>query len=545
MITNFKRSLFTLGLVIFWLMPQYFQVQAQTQWKLLWEENFNGTKIDRETWSRIPRGKPDWQNTMSLNKDLVELRNGKLVLHGKINEDTSVDPSTYISGGLWTKDKKGFMGGRLEVRAKLQAGKGAWPAIWLMPFEMKKDWPLEGEIDLMERLNYDNYVHQTVHSNYTWNLKHKIGSTKTTGINPDEFNTYGVEMQRDKLSFFVNGKKTFEYWRDPKKEKDGQFPFYRKFHLILSMQLDGAWVGPVRLSDLPLEMEIDWVRHYQKVDLAKIDYPHWDEIEHPRAGSDRVVQALSLSGANFKKKPQSFETIVAGKSATKQSQIYFDNTSDVLKLTRGDKITLTPQVAQMKWMHYYLFIDWNQNKKFEDDEIVSYSAKKGEDGKWYDSLNNKVEFGSIPEKMPVFIVPKTAKLGLTRARFKVDWDNSSALGNTDPKNLLSDNRGTVVDFSIQVSSDKGENTGSETTAVQRVASDDMPVQIYPNPCRLGFSLKGVKGLTSLQIYSLDASLVKEFKHEQAWYELGDLSKGTYLLLIKTSDKQITRKLIVF
>jgi len=30
------------------------------------------------------------------------------------------------------------------------------------------------------------------------------------------------------------------------------------------MQLGGSWVGAVDSSDLPVEMEIDWVRFYQK-----------------------------------------------------------------------------------------------------------------------------------------------------------------------------------------------------------------------------------------------------------------------------------------
>jgi hypothetical protein len=30
------------------------------------------------------------------------------------------------------------------------------------------------------------------------------------------------------------------------------------------MQLGGSWVGAVDPEDLPVEMEIDWVRFYQK-----------------------------------------------------------------------------------------------------------------------------------------------------------------------------------------------------------------------------------------------------------------------------------------
>jgi hypothetical protein len=33
---------------------------------------------------------------------------------------------------------------------------------------------------------------------------------------------------------------------------------------MIDQQLGGEWVGPVEMEDLPVEMEIDWVRFYQK-----------------------------------------------------------------------------------------------------------------------------------------------------------------------------------------------------------------------------------------------------------------------------------------
>ena len=48
-------------------------------------------------------------------------------------------------------------------------------------------------------------------------------------------------------------------------DKEGQFPFVGKdFYLLLDMQLGGNWVGQVDPADLPVEMEIDWVRFYRK-----------------------------------------------------------------------------------------------------------------------------------------------------------------------------------------------------------------------------------------------------------------------------------------
>ena len=135
------------------------------KWELVWEENFDGAEPDTSVWSRIPRGKPDWQNTQSFDDRCYEMRNGLLILKGIVNDNTEADAAQYLTGGLWTKDKRAFHGGRIEVRARLHGAKGAWPAIWTLPYETDKySWPMGGEVDIMERLNLDSIVYQTVHS---------------------------------------------------------------------------------------------------------------------------------------------------------------------------------------------------------------------------------------------------------------------------------------------------------------------------------------------------------------------------------------------
>ena len=84
----------------------------------------------------------------------------------------------------------------------------------------------------------------------------------TGRIDPNDFNTYAVELHPDSLVFFINNKKTFIYPRI-ETDKEGQFPFDKyKYYLLLDMQLGGSWVGKVYPEDLPVEMEIDWVRFY-------------------------------------------------------------------------------------------------------------------------------------------------------------------------------------------------------------------------------------------------------------------------------------------
>ena len=237
--------------------------QSLPGWKLVWEENFDKDgKIDETVWSKIPRGSSDWNRHMSDHDALYDVKDGNLILRGMVNPGLPGDSAPFITGGIYTKDKKGFYGGKIEISAKLGNARGAWPAFWLLPFD-NTGWPAGGEIDIMERLNSDAIAYQTVHSHYTVKLKQTEPKKGATGpIRKDEYNVYAVELYPNNLVLSINGEKTLSY---PRIETDleGQFPFDRPFYLLLDMQLGGQWVGEVNPKDLPVEMAIDWVRFYE------------------------------------------------------------------------------------------------------------------------------------------------------------------------------------------------------------------------------------------------------------------------------------------
>ena len=243
--------------------------RSEPGWKLVWEEEFDGESLDPAIWSRIPRGTADWNNYHSSDDRCFALRDGRLVLRGIVNDDRAADTAAYLTGGVETRGKHAFDGGRIEIRAKLQGARGAWPAFWLMPFDEEHEgWPHCGEIDIMERLNFDTFAYQTTHSYYSSEFGGGLGIKNdpphggTGPIDPDAFNVYGVDFWPDSLVFRINGRRTFAYPRI-ETDREGQFPFCRPWFLMLDMQLGGSWVGKVDPADLPVEMEIDWVRHYQ------------------------------------------------------------------------------------------------------------------------------------------------------------------------------------------------------------------------------------------------------------------------------------------
>ena len=235
-------------------------------WKLVWSDEFEGSELDTTKWSRTPEGSSDWNRHMSaVEPDCYNLHDGKLELIGIRNNDTIKDPRPFLTGGVWTKDKFAWQYGRVEIRVKLESSQGAWPALWMLPQTRKYgNYPRNGEIDIMEHLNYEDSIYQTVHSYYTLELKEKKNPPNygMTRIDRNAYNVYGMEWYPDKLVFQVNGVTTFTYPRLPTVDPS-QWPFVQPFYLIVDQQLGGAWVGKVDLQQLPVKMYVDWVRVYQ------------------------------------------------------------------------------------------------------------------------------------------------------------------------------------------------------------------------------------------------------------------------------------------
>ena len=78
-----------------------------TNYKLVFEDNFKGKKINDKNWSKIPRGGSDWNNYMSSNPSLYEVKNNSLTLFGSENKNIEPnDTAQYITGGVYTKGKR-------------------------------------------------------------------------------------------------------------------------------------------------------------------------------------------------------------------------------------------------------------------------------------------------------------------------------------------------------------------------------------------------------------------------------------------------------
>lgn len=242
-------------------------IAQESGWKLIWHDEFseNG-KPDSTKWSFTGRGTSDWKCYCTDNDSTAYVNNGRLYLEGILSEDAS-DTAEYQTGCISTKEKFFFKYGKLEVRARLPQGQGAWPAIWLLPeTNAHGGWPKGGEIDVMEHLNYDSIFYQTIHSYYIDRLNHRDDPKHyaTAPFKAGEFNIFGMEWYPDRIDLLINGKKTFSYPRITNDTTHTQWPFDQPFYILLDQALGGNWPGPVNKDDLPAVMEVDWVRVYEQ-----------------------------------------------------------------------------------------------------------------------------------------------------------------------------------------------------------------------------------------------------------------------------------------
>lgn len=232
-------------------------------WRLSWSEEFETSELDFLVWSYCKRGYSHWCNKMIEDPSFAYQKRGNAVLIAAQNRDFNKDTLDFLTGGLTTKGKRSFRDGRLDIRVKMDEAKGFWPAVWMLP-DANVEWPAGGEIDIMEHLNYDDIIYQTVHSTYTKSVDRKIHKSQNKG-KADVTGRYcllSVELFPDRICFYIDGIKQFTY----NKESEHQFPFSKyAYYLILSAQLGGPWPGNPDGTDLPAAMYVDFVRFYERL----------------------------------------------------------------------------------------------------------------------------------------------------------------------------------------------------------------------------------------------------------------------------------------
>lgn len=252
------------------LVGDSFRIQAKKKsprYKLVFSEEFNlpdGLQPDSALWSRAPRAKNMWAKWNSDSKDVVYIKNGKLVCRAIPNTNPA-DTAKMLTGAIYSKGKFFFKYGRIEVRMKTNRQKGNFPAAWMRPQNDGNPYRY-GEFDIVEYFGDEVIARQTVHSHRSVNFAKKDipYSFNTIVDDRDNWHIYALDWMPSYIKTFIDGKITGCYIKssDSQKLNEGQWTFDRAFFIILNQSVGyGKWYPPCLYDTY--ETQFDWVRVYK------------------------------------------------------------------------------------------------------------------------------------------------------------------------------------------------------------------------------------------------------------------------------------------
>jgi beta-glucanase (GH16 family) len=269
-----------------WLLVLLASSAGAGEWKLVWSDEFDKPGLPDPAKWEFEEGflrNNEAQYYTRQRTENARVEDGMLIIEARKErmKNPAYDPNAagkgrsrrsrefaeYTSASLTTRGKASWSSGRVEVRAKLPAGRGVWPAIWMLGTNNQQvGWPSCGEIDIMEFVGFEpGVIHANIHTRkYNHVQKTGKGSQITIPDASTAFHVYAMEWDAEKMDFFVDDKKYFTY----RNEHTGvdAWPYDQHQYLILNLAIGGAWGGAQGIDDavFPQRYYIDYVRVYQK-----------------------------------------------------------------------------------------------------------------------------------------------------------------------------------------------------------------------------------------------------------------------------------------
>ena len=235
--------------------------------KLIWHDEFNQKKIDRQKWTFTKGHFIGDLTYMTDRPDNAFTHDGCLIIQA--NQEL-YKGYNYTSAAISTTKHFSIQNGYYEIRAKVPSSQGAWPSFWTLGDN--GTWPKNGEVDIMEFV--------------AWNPQRIYGVLHTKGFDTfstyydshgfsNEFHTFGLLWEPETLSFFVNGIMFERRTSREAREKGGEWPFADpgyKLHIILDLGI-GGWAGaPNASSHFPQQFIVDFIRVWEYEQMSFTNY---------------------------------------------------------------------------------------------------------------------------------------------------------------------------------------------------------------------------------------------------------------------------------
>ena len=231
---------------------------------LVWEDDFNtdgapdSTKWTYDLGTTDIFGNTGWGNQEA--QSYTDNAENVIVEGGSLKITAKKEGNDYTSARIKTQGLYDFTYGRVEVRAKLPASQGTWPAIWMLGSNHPTaGWPYSGEVDIMEQRGDDKErVLGTSHWYNTAGSNNASYGESTTVENPStEFHLYTVEWTEGAVKIFLDDVKYYEL------TNSADLPFNADFYLILNVAMGGTLGGDIDPSFTQDTMEIDYIKVFQ------------------------------------------------------------------------------------------------------------------------------------------------------------------------------------------------------------------------------------------------------------------------------------------
>jgi len=237
-------------------------------YQLVWSDEFDGTGVPDNTKWTYDTGGSGWGNNeleyyTDSRVENARMENGNLIIEARKEIFGGKD---YTSARLVTRTKAQWTFGKFEIRAKIPAGTGTWPAIWLLSAHDPLIWPDNGELDIMEEVGFDaNKIYGTAHNKmFNGAQGTQKGGSMLIPTAQDSFHIYGIEWTSDHITWSIDSADYFTY--TPPDYSVDAWPYNKDFYMILNIAVGGTWGGQQGVVDsiFPQQMQVDYVRVYQR-----------------------------------------------------------------------------------------------------------------------------------------------------------------------------------------------------------------------------------------------------------------------------------------
>lgn len=222
-------------------------------YKLVWNDEFNGTQMDTSKWSYRANGTVRQYATVDGARTISLDGNGNMVIR------VVKDSSKYYVGQASTDGHFNPKYGYYECRAKMNKGIGPHIAFWLQSPTMGNtpynNPAVNGaEVDIFEyHRNSPGKVWQTIHINGYGSAHQSQGFQVPYPTVDTGYHTFGLLWTDSGYKFYVDGNQTWETTFGLSKRTE---------YMILSTELTG-FGGTPSLGTYPDSVVFDYVRVYQ------------------------------------------------------------------------------------------------------------------------------------------------------------------------------------------------------------------------------------------------------------------------------------------